>query len=60
MAGLVGQGRARWGGEVAGRMGPGGGPFGALCWDGWVGGWAGMGLLQRMFIQPKRVYVTAE
>ena len=63
MAGRVGPG----GGGVAGRVGVG--RMGLVgCGEagrvegrraGWVGGWAGMGRLQRTFIHPERVYVTA-
>ena len=46
VAGWVGQGGDDWGGR----------PVGA----GWVGRWAGMGLLQRTFIQPDMEYVRVE
>ena len=55
-AGAAGLGR--WGGWVAG---PGGGWMaGPGCVTGWVGWWAGMGLLVGTFIQSERVYVCAE
>ena len=51
-----GQGGAGWGvGGLTGRVGVGLRP-GCGGWARWVGGWAGMG----RFIQPERVYVTAE
>ena len=48
--GWAGWGRAGCGvaGQVVGRR------------AGWVGGWAGVGQLQRAIIQPERMYVTAE
>ena len=55
---------------MAGRMGSGGGVAGQVGRVGlgrltgwltvWDGGWADMGRFQRPFIQPKRVYITAE
>ena len=60
--GLAGWGRVRVGWR-AGSESPGGAGWG---WGGhlgrragWVGGWADMGWLQRTFIQPERVYITA-
>ena len=58
-------GGAEWAAGVAGRAGQGGrwsgGPCGAgWGWAGWVGWWTGMGRLQWTFIQPERMYVTAE
>ena len=51
------------GGSLAGRVGPGGERLVCRVGQGGAaggGGWAGIGRLQKTFIQPERVYVMAE